>query len=100
MLIYGSEAWTVCKRDESRIRAAEMKFMRTAGYIRLDYEKALDQMKESNTRPITGFIKRYKCEWKNCFLVGFAQESHSKVSVANNKDKALWGDHSNPGTRP
>jgi hypothetical protein len=33
MLTYGSEAWTVRKRDEQRLTTAEMKFMRrTAGY--------------------------------------------------------------------
>jgi hypothetical protein len=34
MLIYGSEAWTVCKGDESRIATPEMKFVRrTTDYI-------------------------------------------------------------------
>jgi hypothetical protein len=28
MLAYSSDAWTICKRDESRITATEMKFFR------------------------------------------------------------------------
>jgi hypothetical protein len=40
VLIYGSETCTVCKWDESRIRVAEMDFMRrTAGYIGLDHKR-------------------------------------------------------------
>jgi len=32
VLLYGSETWTVKARDGRRITAAEMKYMRTAGY--------------------------------------------------------------------
>jgi hypothetical protein len=32
VLLYGSETWTVKARDAKRITAAEMKYMRTAGY--------------------------------------------------------------------
>ena len=32
VLLYGSETWTVKARDVRRITAAEMKYMRTAGY--------------------------------------------------------------------
>jgi hypothetical protein len=46
MLTYGSEAWTVCKRDEIIITAAEMKFMRTAGNTCSDYKRNLDTLKE------------------------------------------------------
>jgi hypothetical protein len=31
VLLYGSETWTIKARDASRISAAEMKYMRTAG---------------------------------------------------------------------
>jgi hypothetical protein len=39
MLTYDSKAWIVCKCDESRIIAAEMKFMKTAGHIHLGYKE-------------------------------------------------------------
>ena len=32
VLLYGSETWTVKASDARRITAAEMKYMRTAGY--------------------------------------------------------------------
>jgi len=32
VLLYGSETWTIKARDARRITAAEMKYMRTAGY--------------------------------------------------------------------
>jgi hypothetical protein len=37
ILTYGSEDWTICESDETRITANEMKFLRrTAGYTKLD----------------------------------------------------------------
>jgi hypothetical protein len=37
ILTYGSEAWTICKSDRTRITAYELKFLRrTAGYTKLD----------------------------------------------------------------
>jgi hypothetical protein len=37
IVTYGSETWTICKSDRTRIIAKEMKFLRrTAGYIKLD----------------------------------------------------------------
>ena len=32
VFLYGSETWTVKARDARRITAAEMKYIRTAGY--------------------------------------------------------------------
>jgi len=62
MLTYGSEAWTVCKRDERRIRAADMKYMRrAAGCTRLDYRKNLDTMKELSMQTVVEFIGNYRC---------------------------------------
>jgi hypothetical protein len=46
VLICGSKAWTVCKRDESRIKGRGMKFMRKAGCTAWEYTKSLDIMKE------------------------------------------------------
>jgi hypothetical protein len=36
--LYGGETWTIKARDARRITAAEMKYMRTAGYIWTDYK--------------------------------------------------------------
>jgi hypothetical protein len=37
-LLYGSESWTIKARDARRITAAEMKYVRTAGYTWTDYK--------------------------------------------------------------
>jgi hypothetical protein len=36
VLLYGSETWIIKAKDARRIRVAEMKYMRTAGYIWTD----------------------------------------------------------------
>jgi hypothetical protein len=36
VLLHGSETWTIKARDARRITAAEMKYMRTAGYTWTD----------------------------------------------------------------
>jgi hypothetical protein len=60
-LTCGSDAWSVCKQDESGIIATEMKFMIAAGYTPLDY-KNLDIMKELNAQPITEATEYYRTE--------------------------------------
>jgi hypothetical protein len=58
VLIYGSKAWAICKREESRITAAEMKFMRQiVGYICMDFKRIRDVMKEVNTEPVMNFTQ-------------------------------------------
>jgi hypothetical protein len=58
VLTFGSEAWTVWKTEESRMAAAEMKFMRRmARYSRKDSERNTDIMKELNTEPTMNFIQ-------------------------------------------
>jgi len=81
--------------------AAEMKFMiRTAGYAHLDYKKNLDIMKELNTQPVMDFIENcISLTGKTMYFVCLAQESHSKFSVTNQKDKGLWEYPSNISTR-
>ena len=46
VLLYGSEIWTVTARDARRITAAEMKYMRTAGYTWTDYKTNTQITKE------------------------------------------------------
>jgi hypothetical protein len=52
VLSYGSETWTIKARDASRITAAEMKYMRTAGYIWTDYKTNLQIAKELKITPV------------------------------------------------
>jgi hypothetical protein len=37
-LLYGSENWTIKAKDATTITAAEMKYMRTAGYTWTDHK--------------------------------------------------------------
>jgi hypothetical protein len=47
ILTYGSESWTICKSDRTRMAANEMKFVRrTAGYTKLDKKRNTDILRE------------------------------------------------------
>ena len=52
VLLYGGETWTVKARDARRITAAGMKYMRTAGYTRTDYNTNTQIAKELKKTPI------------------------------------------------
>jgi hypothetical protein len=63
-LLYSSEAWTLKEQDESRIIAAEVKFLRkTAQYTLYDHKKNWDIIKELNTQSIIEKISKYKNKW-------------------------------------
>lgn len=67
-LTYGNEAWTICKRDENRITATGMKFMRqTAWYTRVDGGIKTDT-EELNTEPDKNFIQTYRTNRKSYVL--------------------------------
>jgi hypothetical protein len=69
MLTYSSKAWTACKREESRIMAAEIKFMKkTACYTLLDYKMYLDIMKKLNAKSVMEFRETYRANFKNHVL--------------------------------
>ncbi|KAJ4445485.1 hypothetical protein ANN_07293 [Periplaneta americana] len=66
VLCYGSEAWTLRKKDESRITANEMKFMRyTAGYTKWDHKRNEDVMEELRLEPVINHVKHYQNNWVN-----------------------------------
>jgi hypothetical protein len=76
VLTSGSEAWMISKREESRITAAEMKFLRqTAGYTHMDHRRNTDIMKELNTEQIMNFIPTYRANWK-CHIL---RMPHSRI---------------------
>jgi hypothetical protein len=63
--LYGSEAWTIRKSDESRITSCEMKFMhRTAGYTKWDVKRHKEVLKELKAEPILDYICRYQNNWR------------------------------------
>jgi hypothetical protein len=61
-LLYGSETCNFKARDARRIRAAEMKYIRTAKYTRTDYKTNIKNCKgiknNTNFRQITGIQEK------------------------------------------
>ncbi|KAJ4431135.1 hypothetical protein ANN_19730 [Periplaneta americana] len=63
--LQGPEAWTIRTKDESRLTACEMRFMRrTAGYTKWDRKKNEDILQELNVSSILDYISRYQLNWK------------------------------------
>ena len=60
VFLYGSETWTIKARDTRRTAAAEMKYMRTAGYTWTDYKTNTQITKELKITPILDKLLEYK----------------------------------------
>jgi hypothetical protein len=63
VLLYGNETWTIKAGDDRRITAAEMKYVRTAGYIWTDYKTNALIAKELKITPILDRLLEYKRNW-------------------------------------
>jgi hypothetical protein len=63
VLLHGSETWTIKARDARTITAAEMKYMRIAGYIWTDYKTNAQIAKELKITPILDKLLEYKRNW-------------------------------------
>ena len=63
VLLYDSETWTIKASDARRITAAEMKYMRTAGYTWTDYKTNAQIAKELKITPILEKLLEYKRSW-------------------------------------
>jgi hypothetical protein len=60
-LKFGSEVWVLRKRDEQRLEAAQMKFLRhLLGIIKLDKEKNQSIRKKTGAQNIVKEIKQYQ----------------------------------------
>ena len=63
-LKFGSEVWVMKKREEQRLEAAQMEFLRhLLGITKLDKEKNQCIKKETRTQNIVKEIKRYQKKW-------------------------------------
>jgi hypothetical protein len=58
-----SETWTIKAKDARRITAAEMKYMRTAGYTWTDYKTNTQIAKELKITQILDKLLEYKRNW-------------------------------------
>ena len=63
VFLYGSETWTIKARDARRTAAAEMKYMRTAGYTWTDYKTNTQITKELKITPVLEKLLEYKRNW-------------------------------------
>lgn len=64
-LTYGSEIWTTTRKQESRIQAQEMKFLRRVkGCTKRDRFRNTDIRHELNVNSINDVIKEYRKNWK------------------------------------
>jgi hypothetical protein len=97
VLTYGSEALTVCKRDESIITVAEMKFMRRkarqASLVWVIKRVKREGSKELNTQPVVEFIEIYRANIKNMFCEYSSLESYSNSLLLSKKDEEYLGRH-------
>jgi len=63
-LKFGSEAWVLKKREEQRLEAAQMKFLRhLLGIIKLDKEKNQCIREKTGAENIVKEIKQYQEKW-------------------------------------
>ena len=61
---FGSEAWVLKKREEQRLEAAQMKFLRhLLGITKLDKEKINVLRKKTGAQNIVQEIKHYQKKW-------------------------------------
>jgi hypothetical protein len=64
VLMYGSEAWTIKKRDTSGIQSAEMKFLRSVkGCARMDHVRNEEIRTELEMYAIQDKITEYRIRW-------------------------------------
>jgi len=63
VLLYGGETWTIKAREARRVTAAEMKYMRIAGYIWTDYKTNAQIAKELKITTILDKLLEYKRNW-------------------------------------
>jgi hypothetical protein len=65
IVTYGSEAWTICESDRTRITTNEMKFLRRiAGYTKLDKKINTKILRELKINSVLEQIDHYRNNWK------------------------------------
>jgi hypothetical protein len=66
---YGSEIWTLTKKQEARIETAEMNFLRSvAGYKRIDQMRNSKIREELKIFNLNDKILNFRSQWKNYVL--------------------------------
>ncbi|XP_075232209.1 uncharacterized protein LOC142330650 [Lycorma delicatula] len=66
ILTYGSEVWVLRSWDESRIQAAEMRFLRAVkGCTRVDRIRNEEIRRQLSVMPLLGTLKEYRKRWSD-----------------------------------
>ncbi|PSN57468.1 hypothetical protein C0J52_08020 [Blattella germanica] len=85
VLSYGSDLWIVTKRQESRIQASEIKFLRQVkGCTRRDITSIRNDIRrELNVYNMNERLQRYKHQWEKMWIEWTAQEFLSLYDAIN-----------------
>ena len=87
-LKFGSEAWVLKKREEKRLEAAQMKFLRhLLGITKLDKEKDQCIREKTGARNIVEEIKQYQKKWLQQVQRMETNRIQNKHCNINQKDK-------------
>jgi hypothetical protein len=91
ILTYGSEAWTVCKSDITRIIVNEMKFLRrTAGYTKLDKKRNTEILRELKINSALEHVDQYRNNWKQRAKNGPESCSLTNDDLSSERQKIPW----------
>ena len=86
-LKFGSEAWVLKKREEQRLEATQMKFLRhLLGITKLDKEKNQCIRQKSGAQNIVKEIKQYQKKWLQ-HVQRMDTDYQNKQYNINQKDK-------------
>ncbi|KAJ4431464.1 hypothetical protein ANN_20062 [Periplaneta americana] len=63
-LLYGSETWVMKKKDASRLKTNEMKFLRSvAGYMKIEHKRNEEIRQELEIYELNNKIEEYRTTW-------------------------------------
>jgi hypothetical protein len=81
-LKFGSEAWVLKKREEKRLEAAQMKFLRhLLGITKLDKEKNQRIREKTGAQNIKKEIKQYQKKWLQHLEDGQKQNIKTRTTI-------------------
>jgi len=87
-LKFGSEAWALKKREEQRLEAAQMKFLRhLLGITKLDKEKNQCIRQKTGAQKIAKEIKQYQKSGYNMYRGWTRTDYQNKHYNINQKDE-------------
>jgi hypothetical protein len=99
--MYGSEAWTICKSDRTRVTAKEMTFLRrTAGYTKLDKKRNTEILRELKINSVLEHIDQYRNNWKQRVQRIDRRRIPRQMMTYRPKGKRSLEDPLNVGERP